>query len=73
MATEINGKVHQQDSKLDDINKELEYNVEELHKANTDLETAANVSGKNNKCMCMALLVIAVIVIGAILTYVFVK
>ena len=62
LATEINGKVHQQDKKLDDINKELEYNVEELAKANKDLEIAATVSGKSNKKLCWMLVCIAIVV-----------
>ena len=64
LAGEINGKVHQQDSKLDDINKELSYNVEELNKANKDLEVAARVSSKGNNCICYGLLILAVIVAG---------
>jgi hypothetical protein len=51
------------------LNKELEYNVEELHKANKDLETAASVSGKNNKCLLMMLLFLALLVGGGVITF----
>jgi t-SNARE complex subunit (syntaxin) len=69
LATTINGKVHQQDEKLDDLNKELEYNVDELHKANKDLETAAKVSGKSNKCLLMMLLFLALLVGGGVISF----
>lgn len=64
MATEINSKVHTQDDKLDTLNKELEYNVDELHKANKDLEEASKVSGGGNKCLLVALLIVFLLVVG---------
>lgn len=69
LATEINGKVHQQDEKLDTLNKELDYNVEELHKANKDLEKAAKVGGGNHKCLIFALLFLVAIVAGVAVTF----
>jgi len=62
IATEINVKVHQHDQKLDSIDKELVYNVEELNKANKDLEKAAELTKGGNKCFIWILLFLAVIV-----------
>ena len=51
LASEINGKIHEQDEKLDQINSELEYNVTNLKDANTDLEEAVRISSSgSNKC-----------------------
>lgn len=69
LATTINGKVHQQDEKLDDLNKELVYNVDELHKANKDLDEAAKISGKSNNCLLITLLLLALIVGGCAVTF----
>lgn len=68
IATEINGKVHQHDQKLDQIDKELVYNVEELNKANKDLEKAAELSKGSNKCFIWALLFL-MLVVGIILYF----
>jgi flagellar basal body-associated protein FliL len=54
---------------LDNLNKELEYNVEELHQANKDLDAAAKISGKSNKCMLITLLLLFLIVGGACVTF----
>jgi hypothetical protein len=54
---------------LDTLNKELEYNVDELHKANKDLEVAAKVSGKSNKCLLFVLLFLVLLVAGAAVTF----
>lgn len=67
LASEINTKVYEQDEKLDTLNKELSYNVEQLNKANKDLEDAARLSKGGNKCLLTWVIIIAVLVaIGAI-------
>ena len=68
IATEINGKVHQQDQKLDTLNKELDYNVESVRKANKNLDKAAKVGSKSRKCMIWALIFLLLLVVGTGIT-----
>ena len=53
---------------MDQIDKELVYNVEELNKANKDLEKAAELSKGGNKCFIWILLFLMVVV-GLILYF----
>jgi t-SNARE complex subunit (syntaxin) len=71
LAGEINGKVHEQDQKLDDLNKELSYNVEEVKKANKDLERAAELSSGSNKCLIYGILIAAIVVLVLVVTIFF--
>lgn len=66
LASEINGKIHEQDAKLDQINSELEYNVGNLKDANKDLEEAVRLSsgGGKNKCFIPCLIGLSVTVVG---------
>ena len=67
LATEINGEIHKQDEKLDDMNKELEHNVQDIKDANKDLEEAVKLSsGSNNKSFmcCLVILSAAVVALG---------
>ena len=66
LASEINGKIHEQDEKLDKINSELEYNVQNLKDANQDLEEAVKLSGGGgrNKCFIPCLIGLSVTVVG---------
>lgn len=70
LAGEINTKVYEQDEKLDALNKELSYNVDQLNKANKDLEDAARMSQGGNKCLLTWVVIIAVLVLVLVVTFV---
>ena len=69
LATEINGKIYEQDEKLDSINRELSYNVDNMKKANKDLEEAVKLSSGGNKCLLIGVTVAAILVLILVLTF----
>lgn len=71
IAVEINTKVHQQDGKLDTLNKDLKKNVDDVKEANENLAEAQERSKKSNKkTICMILIIfILVAILGVYLLY----
>ena len=60
LATDIQGKIYEQDDKLDQLNKKNYENVQQVQKANQELVVARTISSKRNKNMaCWVLLIIA--------------
>lgn len=64
IAVEINDKIYQQDGKLDELNKELGKNVEDVKEANENLaEAEERRRTSNKKTICMILIIFLLVVI----------
>lgn len=66
IAININDKIYQQDGKLDDLNKELGKNVDDVKEANQNLAEAEQRSSKSNKktlCLIMIITLLVLILI----------
>lgn len=74
IAVDLNQEIYKQDSKLDDLNKELANDVEHVKEANKNLEEArSRSSGSNSKLMCWILIVFIFVVVLGITAYVTTK
>ena len=61
LAIDINGKIYEQGDKLDEVNKKMVKQVEEVKVANHELKQAKEISAKRNKNMMCWVLFITVL------------
>ena len=60
LAIDINGKIYEQGDKLDEVNKKMVKQVDEVKDANKELKQAREISAKRNKNMvCWVLFIMA--------------
>ena len=73
MAQQINVKIYDQGNKLDEVNKKMGDQVQDVKKANEELAEAREITAKRNKnMMCYIIFVVCgVIILGASIYFMF--
>ena len=70
LAVDINGKIYEQGDKLEEVNKKMGKQVEEVKDANKELKQAQELSVKRNKnMMCWVLFIMALAAILMVSIY----